>query len=128
MNKETILSKNEEFVKIFPTTRNKDLAIKFNCSIPTILRAARLLDINKDPNHMSNMLTLSQKVVIDNYNEVHDFKYDYSRVKYTGGHNDVEIGCPIHGWFCQNAKIHGEGAGFNFKCVMGDSGVFKGHL
>ena len=35
--------------------------------------------------------------------------YDYSRVVYTGVHNDIEIGCPIHGWFWQNATTHLKG-------------------
>ena len=33
-------------------------------------------------------------------------KYDYSKVKYTGEHNNVLICCPIHGWFEQTPSNH----------------------
>ena len=36
----------------------------------------------------------------------HGNKYDYSRVKYNGYENYVEIGCPIHGYFKQTPDSH----------------------
>lgn len=36
----------------------------------------------------------------------HGGKYDYSRVKYRGTKEKVEIGCPDHGFFWQNAGKH----------------------
>ena len=44
-------------------------------------------------------------------NEVHNNKYDYSKINYTGNHNKVCIICPEHGEFYQEAKRHLEGCG-----------------
>lgn len=38
-------------------------------------------------------------------------KYDYSKTRYTGSNNEVEIICPIHGPFFQKACLHMEGSG-----------------
>lgn len=37
---------------------------------------------------------------------IHNNKYDYSKVQYTGVRNKVEIICPIHGSFMQTPKNH----------------------
>lgn len=42
---------------------------------------------------------------------VHGQKYDYSKVEYSGGKNNVTIGCPTHGWFEQIAASHTQGQG-----------------
>lgn len=41
----------------------------------------------------------------------HNYKYDYSKVNYTGCRNKVEIICPIHGIFLQVASNHIRGSG-----------------
>lgn len=41
----------------------------------------------------------------------HNNKYDYSKSIYLGSHDDIEIGCPIHGYFWQRASRHLGGAG-----------------
>lgn len=43
--------------------------------------------------------------------EKHGKKYDYSRVIYKGHDGKVWIGCPIHGWFEQEAGVHLQGFG-----------------
>ena len=43
---------------------------------------------------------------IERANKVHNNKYDYSLVKYTGAHNKVKILCPIHGKFEQRSCDH----------------------
>ena len=43
-------------------------------------------------------------------------EWDYSRLDYQGMDYDVEIGCPIHGWFTQNAYSHSIGLGCK-KCA-----------
>ena len=44
-------------------------------------------------------------------NEIHKFKYDYSKVEYVNNKTKVCIVCPIHGEFWQtpHAHIHGQG-------------------
>lgn len=37
--------------------------------------------------------------------------YDYSKVIYRGAHENIEIGCPIHGPFIQSADSHLRGSG-----------------
>lgn len=43
--------------------------------------------------------------------EVHEGKYDYSKVHYTGSHDKVTITCPVHGDFQQRAYHHLAGHG-----------------
>lgn len=43
---------------------------------------------------------------IENANNVHDNKYDYSKVVYASFHKKVEIVCPTHGSFFQTAGSH----------------------
>lgn len=49
--------------------------------------------------------------------EVHENRYDYSKVVYTGKENKVIIGCPKHGYFEQIAKVHLNGHGCP-KCAV----------
>lgn len=44
-------------------------------------------------------------------NKKHNFKYDYSQTVYKGTRERVDIVCPIHGLFSQNAKNHLDGYG-----------------
>jgi hypothetical protein len=48
--------------------------------------------------------------------EVHGFKYDYSKIEYKDANNKVEILCSIHGSFWQMANSHLQGNGCS-KCV-----------
>jgi very-short-patch-repair endonuclease len=48
-------------------------------------------------------------------NEVHDYKYDYSNVKYSRSCEKVNIICNIHGEFLQEANSHLQGQGCS-KC------------
>jgi hypothetical protein len=49
-------------------------------------------------------------------NEVHNNKFDYSKVEYKNRLDKVEIICPEHGPFFQNMKYHLGGAGC-LKCA-----------
>lgn len=53
---------------------------------------------------------------IEKANQVHAFKYDYSRVVYVNSRQEVEIICPIHGVYLQRPTIHVTGHGCG-KCA-----------
>ena len=57
-----------------------------------------------------NMIKTTNEVVED-FVEVHDDKYDYSKVCYTGVFNKVEIVCEEHGSFWQTPDNHLAGKG-----------------
>ena len=63
---------------------------------------------------------------IEMSNKRHDYFYDYSKSVYTGAFNKVEIICPVHGSFLQQASIHyGKmGAGCPM-CATGESYKFE---
>jgi hypothetical protein len=71
----------------------------------------------------SEIYTHSQQYVIDQFNVTHGFKYDYSKVIYTGSQNKIEIICPQHGSFFQRASHHMEGRGCPIcgKCYISKS-------
>jgi hypothetical protein len=48
----------------------------------------------------------SYEEFIKRANEVHKFKYDYSKTLYINGHKKITIICPIHGEFQQTASKH----------------------
>lgn len=50
---------------------------------------------------------------IDRAAKVHDNKYDYSKVNYTGDKKPVDIICPHHGLFSQLPSDHKQGRGCN---------------
>lgn len=65
------------------------------------------------------------ELFIQEANKVHDYKYDYSKVKYTNKRNKVIIICPIHGEYEQLAGAHMYGRGC-LKCAAERRiGVFK---
>lgn len=64
-------------------------------------------------------LLLSHQEVIEKCRTFHGDKYDYSEMNYTGASNKIDIKCPIHGMFRQNAQSHWSGCGCP-KCAMGN--------
>ncbi len=50
--------------------------------------------------------SLSLEDIINKANEIHDNKYDYSKVIFTKMHEKVKILCPIHGVFEQSLSKH----------------------
>jgi very-short-patch-repair endonuclease len=58
----------------------------------------------------------SVKQYIDDANEIHNGKYDYSLVEYRNNGTKIKIICPIHGVFSQNASDHLSGSGCR-KCA-----------
>jgi hypothetical protein len=54
---------------------------------------------------------LTTRAFIQRSREVHDNKYDYSRVDYRGANTPVEIICPVHGAFFQQPIVHTTGHG-----------------
>ena len=56
---------------------------------------------------------LPQEVVINNFNKIHNNRYDYSKVIYIGGDNNkkITIICKEHGEFEQSSHSHKNGAG-----------------
>jgi hypothetical protein len=57
----------------------------------------------------------SQEQCIQKFRQVHDDKYDYSKVEYVTQKTKVIIICPIHGDFSQSPNAHWNGSGC-FKC------------
>lgn len=60
------------------------------------------------------MRKLTTKEFIEKARKVHGDKYDYSMSNYTIGANNVDIICPIHGLFRQQARNHLFGQGCPF--------------
>lgn len=54
---------------------------------------------------------LTTKDFIERCTIIHDNKYDYSKVEYTGNRYKVNIICPIHGLFEQYSNAHMSGCG-----------------
>ena len=59
----------------------------------------------------SNKMLCTLEDFIIKANIVHNNKYDYSKVNYTGKRNKIIIICPIHGEFIQEAGHHLQGCG-----------------
>lgn len=57
----------------------------------------------------NNVLTTEQ--FIEKARQLHDNKYDYSKVKYKNGRSRINIVCPEHGEFVQSASSHLMGHG-----------------
>ena len=53
--------------------------------------------------------------LIIQFNKIHDFRYDYTNVVYSGNKTNIEIICPIHGPFPQTPSNHLNGKGCS-KC------------
>lgn len=54
---------------------------------------------------------LTTEIFIRKSSDIHDNKYDYSLVNYTGHYDKVKINCPVHGIFEQGAGSHLSGIG-----------------
>lgn len=54
---------------------------------------------------------MSEKEFESKASESHNFKYDYSLVKFSNLHEKIKIVCPIHGLFEQEANNHLRGQG-----------------
>lgn len=57
------------------------------------------------------MKKLTTELFIINMNKIHNFKYDYSKVKYINQNVKIQIICPIHGEFTQIPINHQKGRG-----------------
>src|SRR5690606_23046357 len=57
------------------------------------------------------MRKLTNEKFIKKANIVHNYKYDYSCLIYKNKRSKINIKCPIHGIFSQNASSHLQGAG-----------------
>jgi hypothetical protein len=56
-------------------------------------------------------ITSNQQNFINLMNQKHNFKYDYSKVLYSGARFKINIICPKHGDFTQLASSHAQGNG-----------------
>jgi hypothetical protein len=59
---------------------------------------------------MNSILSQTEQF-IDKASQVHNSKYDYTKVNYSGGQSKVTIICPTHGEFCQRPSVHMFGNG-----------------
>lgn len=64
---------------------------------------------------LGDLLRKKEKQYIKEVLEIHKGKYNYSRSKYVNNHTEIEIICPKHGSFLQNAGNHLAGFGCS-KC------------
>ena len=71
-------------------------------------------------NNMSKSQSLTTNEFIELAKQIHDDKYDYSKVEYNGYQNYVTIICPIHGEFKQTPDSHLHGSGCS-KCGVTSS-------
>lgn len=60
--------------------------------------------------------TITNENFINKCVKVHDGYYDYTKTKYTGCYNDVDVVCPKHGLFTVSAYSHLQGHGCK-KCA-----------
>lgn len=67
-------------------------------------------------NDTSKSMMLSESKVIEQFKEVHGYKYDYSKVKYISDKEKVSIICLEHGEFMQSPTHHKQGKGCR-KCA-----------
>jgi Zn ribbon nucleic-acid-binding protein len=49
---------------------------------------------------------LTQADFLRRSSQIHQNKYDYSRVRYLNSSTKIEIGCPLHGYFLQTPAMH----------------------
>lgn len=63
----------------------------------------------------NNSRKFTKEDFINKANEVHNFKYDYSKLQYTASNKKVSIICPLHGEFKQLSNSHILGYGCS-KC------------
>ena len=61
--------------------------------------------------HCVGGIRLSKDQFTIKSNKIHNFKFDYSMVKYKNNRSKVKIICPVHGIFEQNAANHLNGRG-----------------
>ena len=71
-------------------------------------KCAIKLNKNRIPSNKSNTIQF-----IFNSNNIHGYKYDYSKVEYINSNNKVIIICNKHGEFLQSPFNHLNGSGFN---------------
>ena len=71
-----------------------------------------------------NKLLLDTETFLYKSNEIHNFKYDYSKSLYTGTKNNIIVICPIHGEFNVNSGSHMYGTECN-RCVKERSRLTK---
>ena len=64
----------------------------------------------------ANNVKLTYEEFVNKSRELHNNKYDYSKVDYQGHHSMITIICPIHGDFVQKANSHLRGCGCH-KCI-----------
>jgi hypothetical protein len=71
---------------------------------------------------MSNCSTIKPRISTEKFisecNVIHGNFYDYSKTKYTGAHNYIDIVCPNHGPFTIKAYAHKGGKQGCSKCGM----------
>lgn len=67
--------------------------------------------------YCSKNVKFSKEEFVKESLKTHILKYDYSKVNYINAQKDVEIVCPIHGSFWQNANLHRRGANCP-KCAL----------
>ena len=72
-----------------------------------------------------NCSILPQEQVIEQFQEVHGDKYDYSSVKYKNTKSKVNIICPKHGVFEQTPNNHKKGQGCPNCTVLSQEEIIK---
>lgn len=77
---------------------------------------------------IGNLHRTPQEVFLEECRAVHEDKYDYSLVEYTGGKNQIIISCPVHGSYWQIAYNHKIGQGCPLCKTSGYQQLKSGYL
>lgn len=87
---------------------NKSTKIKYECYKHGIIEQLPNLHLKNGCNFCSGRGISKHSIIsfINIANQIHNFKYDYSKVEFKRINDDVKIICPIHGEFVQRANNH----------------------
>lgn len=97
--------------------QNSFIKIKITCPLHGEFFQTPAAHLNKQGCKKCGTISLSLKLkndpqkFINIANTVHNFKYDYSTIKYINCHTKISIICPLHGEFFQEPQSHLNGKG-----------------
>ena len=89
----------------FTLTPNRHLTNILN-GCPTCRSSGLLTNGKLETTDNRRRITYTTEEFIEIANDIHDFKYDYSKTKYVNNYTKVIIGCKKHGYFEQRPSSH----------------------
>ena len=107
IKKSTDIHKNKyDYSKTQLQNRDKDGKVIIICPIHGEFKINPFLHLKGQECPKCKGKKLSQEEIIEKANQIHNFKYDYSKVEFHKMHDKVTIICPIHGEFQQTLSKH----------------------